>query len=201
MDIDPLASDLFDQYMAHSGDGASSVLQVHTLATNSSSLHPHIPPEPSPPPAPLPPPPPPVSSTGRPTRTHRLPRRFRDDLPERVPALPDVDPNTTPSFDATPTVTTRRVILIVRDRLVTALNSFGLWRSYPRRPSYDPDNFVDPLDLSSSAPAAPITEASPHDPPWPFANMSIHRIMTWLNTGSNSKTPAETTRIVRSTLR
>ena len=40
-----------------------------------------------------------------------------------------------------------RLRLIVRNRLRTAPNSFGLLREYLYRPSFDPDSFVPEVDL------------------------------------------------------
>lgn len=147
-----------------------------------------------PPPPPLPPPT--LSKSGRPVRDHRLPQRFRDILPERIPAITE---SYEPSEDVPPEPVLPRVVLIVRDRLATAINSFNLWRWYPRRPSSDPDDVVAHDDLSKGGPsiARPSDPAlSKFDPPWPFANMGIHRMMTWLNTGGSEKTEREATRLV-----
>jgi hypothetical protein len=46
------------------------------------------------------------------------PRYVEDQLPDPVPTLP------------------RRVILVVRDQLTTAVNSLGLWRKYLHRPTF-----------------------------------------------------------------
>ena len=68
--------------------------------------------------------PPPIQEftrTGRPRRNYRLPRRFQDFLPEPAsPAERDAEIGSI-----------RRVVLIVRDRLITVANSFGIWRDYP----------------------------------------------------------------------
>ncbi|KAF8161888.1 hypothetical protein BJ912DRAFT_935761 [Pholiota molesta] len=61
--------------------------------------------------------------------------RYQDNLPEPTSTLflqlyacigpqPEIGP-------------LRRVMLIVRDRLITTANSFGIWRDYPRRPTRD----------------------------------------------------------------
>ncbi len=124
-----------------------------------------------------------LTRTGRPRRNYRLPRRFDDFLPE--PASPtEMEPETG---------SIRRVILIVRDSLVAAANSFGVWRDYPRRPTRDPDASLTLDDLavnpSKSDPTtrsafdAPELPASQNLPYWPFANATIHRVMQWLNNG------------------
>lgn len=152
-----------------SSSGATPYPSLFSQVTTASP-----PPSPSPPP---PPAPPATSHIGHPTRQHRLPTQFRDNLPERVPPLDQTDIPSSAAQD--PTLTVRRVILIVRDRLATAANSFGLWRLYPRRPSYDPDDVVDSAELSTSraSVSTPFTLPESQKPPWPFANMSIHRMM------------------------
>ncbi|KAJ3967322.1 hypothetical protein EV361DRAFT_871713 [Lentinula raphanica] len=63
----------------------------------------------------------PANTAGqRPQRTRRLPARYKDFLPEGITAI-----------------------------LKTSLNSFGLWREYPHKPSYDPDGEVRIEDLSN----------------------------------------------------
>jgi hypothetical protein len=99
-----------------------------------------------------------------------------------------------------------RVLLIVRDRLVTVANSFGIWRDYPRRPTADPDVFLSFEDLSnahdhSMDPNLPSklpdqsTFLADSDRPfyWPFANPTIWRVMSWLNNGKTAKSEAEVT--------
>jgi hypothetical protein len=92
-----------------------------------------------------PPPPPLLTQSGRPRREYHLPKRFRDNLPEPPAPAP-----TTPSNSDSNTNPVRRVILIVRDRLVTVMNSFGIWRDYPERPSVDPDSHLTLEELSNS---------------------------------------------------
>jgi hypothetical protein len=86
-----------------------------------------------------------LTQSGRPRRQYQLPKRFHDNLPEPEAPLPA---ETEPAGSGTAARITR-VILIVRNRLVTALNSFGLWRDYPERPSFDPDSNLT-LDKSLS---------------------------------------------------
>jgi hypothetical protein len=101
----------------------------------------------------------------------------------------------------------RRVFLIVRDHLVTALNSFGIWRDYPERPSVDPDALLTLEDLSNrqhtTSPSfksrQPLgMESAPESRPsyWPFSNSTIHSIMQWLNNGKTAKSESETTDFV-----
>ena len=129
----------------------------------------------------------------RPRQTRRVPARFQDVLPE--------PPHTIPTSTAQLRLPT--VYLMVTNPLKTALNSFGLFRQYLFHPSHDPDALVDPSDLSNlttpvlSPPLPPSrSEEADRDPPWPFANMSIWRMMRWLNTGSSSKSEGEVNRLV-----
>ena len=158
---------------------------------------------------PLPLPAPQLTQSGRPQRQYQLPKRFHNNLPEPAALLP---PKTGPANCDSGTATRITwVILIVRDRLVSALNSFGLWRDYPERPTFDPDSnltledlatphrkseslhFTTPisndLDLSNSA--------SAHHTYWPFPNPTIHGVMKWLNNGKTVKSEAEITHFVQ----
>jgi hypothetical protein len=122
----------------------------------------------------------------------RYPRTIRDELP--IPPPPVPPPTQSHSV-------IRRVILHVRDTIRTGFNSFGLLREYPHRPSYDPEAFVPVENLASySQPAGPTLgqskSSAPHQLPWPFKNMSIYRLMEWMNTGSNQKSEGELNRLV-----
>ncbi|KAF8145659.1 hypothetical protein K438DRAFT_1424599, partial [Mycena galopus ATCC 62051] len=94
------------------------------------------------------------------------------------------------------------VILHVHDTMRSVCNRFGLLREYPHRPSYDPDSLLKPEDLANVHVPPPPEEPSDDppaaflDPPWPFRNMSIYRLMHWANSGSNSKSEGEVTRLV-----
>ena len=91
-----------------------------------------------------------------------------------------------------------RVFLIVRDGLKTVLGLFGLWRDYAHRPSYDPDSIVPDNDLAKPVPNHTSSHPRPShpEPPWPYQNMSTYCFMTWLNTGSKSKSEGEVQRLV-----
>ena len=135
-------------------------------------------------------PPIPLTRTGRPRRNYRLPRRFADYLPE--PA--------SPTEREQEMGTVQRVILIVRDRLVTIADSFGIWRDYPRRPTRDPDASLCLSDLAANPAQNDLTSHSvippeprhpPDQPHWPFSNVTIHRVMQWLNNGNTVKSEAQ----------
>ncbi|KAJ7585520.1 hypothetical protein C8J56DRAFT_788278 [Mycena floridula] len=87
-----------------------------------------------------------------------------------------------------------------------------MWRSYLHQPTYDPDSSV-PLselyntnqrrpevqdissELASDTNATPENPSEAPPPPYPFANMTVWRLMTWLNTGSNMKSEGEVDRL------
>jgi hypothetical protein len=178
-----------------------------------SPIHDFIP-GPLEPELPKPPPslPPPLTASGRPYRQRRLPRRFTDNLPEALAPAPTHYESQPEAGVAGPA---RRVLLIVRDRLVTAANSFGVWRDYPRRPTIDPDGSLSleelsnshriPSKLSESSPAdLPPTCSPDHDSKrpfyWPSQNATIWRVMAWLNNGKTNKSEAEATAFVETVI-
>lgn len=141
--------------------------------------------------------------TSRPSRLHRRPLRFRDELPVPPPAIEEPPPTAL-----------RRVILHVFDSFRTSLNKFGIGREYRHRPSYDPDAFVsvdqlsnipsDPQSISEPAPGHHSTGSPPPSqlPPWPWKNMSIWRLMTWKMTSTSGLTSeAQVTRLVSDVLK
>jgi hypothetical protein len=141
-----------------------------------------------------------------------VPRDFEDLLP----AEEDINPSDSSGNDLLPVIEAqnppqhriRRVLLTLRDSLQTAFNVIGLCRQYPRRPSFEPDKFVPSSLLAKSCP----TTAEMHDtqrpdpphgvsePPYPFPNMSIYRLITWMNSGSHQKSEAEVTSLVKDVL-
>ncbi|KAJ7732533.1 hypothetical protein B0H16DRAFT_1770162 [Mycena metata] len=143
-------------------------------------------------------PPPPEEQEGRRRREIRLPKRFRDILPEPlVPA--DAAPPEEPAQKRLPTVT-----LIVRDTFQTLKNRFGLWRSYLHRPTYDPDSLINLDDLSNQfpapvpVPAAPIPETPAHPA---AANKTTSLLMSWVNNGNAKKSAGEVNSLVHDVLR
>lgn len=125
-----------------------------------------------------------------------------DILPEAPTPVETVVP-------ANPPPLVRRVILHVHDHFVSAVNSFRLFRDYPDRPSYDPDAFIKITELSNVVPhssetlvAAASTQSEPLRPsaPWPFANMSIFRLMSFFNSGGTMKSASEANWLVNEVL-
>jgi len=137
------------------------------------------------------------SKLGRPQRTHQLPARFRDVLPE--PPLPAA---------LTPTEATSvipRISLIVRNPFRTDENSFGLWKEYLYRPSYDPDAFISAEDLyrpRTSTASVPDDEGNDPEPEHSthYSSKSVELLLDWQNTGSSAKSNEEVNRLVRAVL-
>ncbi|KAG2739784.1 hypothetical protein P692DRAFT_201872909 [Suillus brevipes Sb2] len=97
----------------------------------------------------------------------------------------------------------RRVLLTLRDTLQTPFNSFGLSRLYPRRPSFEPDGFVPSSLLGKTCPTAPQEVDSPPRvlaPPYPFHNMTIYRLMSWMNSGSSRISETKVATLVKDVL-
>ena len=146
------------------------------------------------------PPPPLFTQSGRPRREYRLPKRFQDNLPE-----PPAPATTTPQSVSDPDPPVCRVLLIVRDRLITLMNSFGVWHDYPERPSVDPDSLLNLDDLSTAhrsnnfiSHVMPSDSQAPELAPshWPFSNATVHGVMQWLNNGNTAKSEVETTKLI-----
>ncbi|KAJ7640945.1 hypothetical protein B0H17DRAFT_1148855 [Mycena rosella] len=90
--------------------------------------------------------------------------------------------------------------------LRNVLNTFGLWRSYLHRPTYDPDSLVSLDDLSnqfaqrqnptqSTQPPATTSAAPPST-----ANYSTSRLMRWFNNGTTTKSQGELNSLVHDVL-
>ena len=144
------------------------------------------------------PPPSGFTQSGRPRREYRLPKRFRDNIPEPPAPVSATPPNLDP---------VRRVILIVRDRLTTVTNSFGIWRDYPRRPSADPDSLLTLEELSNSHRDSNTPNTTPDSHPsdsrssyWPFSNATVHTVMQWMNNGQTMKSEVETTKFIHNVI-
>jgi hypothetical protein len=156
------------------------------------------PPSPSPStslPLPLPPPRP---SSGRPQRTHQFPARYRDMLPEPPP------PAASTPIEATGTSIVPRVSLIVRNPFRTTKNSFGLWKEYMYRPSYDPDAFISADDLYRPHTSAVVPQADDEDEHLDYSALysskTVELLLDWQNTGGSGKSDEELNRLVRAVL-
>jgi hypothetical protein len=146
-------------------------------------------------PLPLPLPHPSLSKSGRPQRTHQFPARYQDVLPEPPPPAASTHPE--------PISIVPRVSLIVRNPFRTAVNSFGLWKQYMYRPSYDPDAFITVEDLYR--PHASTIQVVPDDdseemPHSGCSSKSAELLSAWQNSGSSAKSNEEIDRLVHSVL-
>ena len=133
---------------------------------------------------------------GRPRRKHRLPARYRDNLPEPAPIVKPTDEMCRPSEAPAPFLP--RIRLIVRDSIRTMANTFGLWREYLHRPSFDPDSFLPSDDLTPAGKAqtdiqetsSAVCERSPSK------NPTVDLLLDWQNTGSELKSNGEVNKLV-----
>jgi hypothetical protein len=80
-----------------------------------------------------------------------------------------------------------RINLIVRDTFKTIQNSFGIWREYWHRPSYDPDAFVSVADLAQPHPSSHTVESPNLLPDRGYRNKSVSLLMNWQNDGDTTK--------------
>ena len=100
--------------------------------------------------------------------------------------------------------------MYIFDSLQTSFNKFSIVCNYCHRPSYDPDVFLTLNQLSnitcepaggSSRTVALDIPSLPPALPWPWMNMSLWRLMTWMMTGSTQKSGAEVTCLVHEVIR
>ncbi|KAG1853937.1 hypothetical protein DFJ58DRAFT_728071 [Suillus subalutaceus] len=126
----------------------------------------------------------------------RIPRPFEDVPPADEDANYSNNVDTPPAQNAQSRI--RRVLLTLRDTLQTNFNSLGLSRLYPCRPSVEPDECVPSSLLSTTCPTIVQETDLPGilPPPYPFPNMTIYRLMSWMNIGSSKKSEGEVARLV-----
>ncbi|KAG1776447.1 hypothetical protein EV702DRAFT_1279228 [Suillus placidus] len=129
----------------------------------------------------------------------RIPRAFNDIkyLPEDLNICDNVNLPTLPARSRI-----KHVLLILRDTLQTTFDSVGFCRLYPRRPSFEPNKYIPSSSLAGLCPTVEGTDSSPKVflPPYPFPNMSIYRIISWMNLGPHQKSKAEIQRLVKDVL-
>jgi hypothetical protein len=128
--------------------------------------------------SPLQSPPPQFTEAGRPKRNYRLPAHYEDVNPEPLRPLNEEDEQ--------PTAMLPHLRLIVRNRLRTAMNSFGLLREYLYRPSFDPDSFVPSHDLHQVEGINHVSTPPPSPTPV-HRNESVEMLMNWKDSGISSK--------------
>lgn len=97
-----------------------------------------------------------------------------------------------------------RVSLIVRNPFRTTENSFGLWKEYMYRPSYDPDAFVAVEDLYRPhiSTVVPDDEEMHSEPEYSahYSSKTVKLLLDWQNTGSSAKSNEEVNHLVHSVL-
>ncbi|KAG2045493.1 hypothetical protein BDR06DRAFT_1015594 [Suillus hirtellus] len=82
--------------------------------------------------------------------------------------------------------------------LQTSYNSLGLYWLYPYYPSFEPDKFVPSMLLSTMCPkAVQENDTCILPPPYPFPNMMVYQLMSWMNSGSNKKSEAEVAHLMK----
>ncbi|KAJ7133151.1 hypothetical protein C8R44DRAFT_730346 [Mycena epipterygia] len=154
-------------------------------------------------PAPAPSPEPEVTPAGRPIRTKCLTWKLLQQLPEPPTPAPELVV-ADPDRDATPPPAPTAFI-------------FGLYREYPRLPTYDPDSTISLNDLSDipKPPAASLPSESRRVSPanvvpsalapsatgenipyYPFPNSTAYGITDWMWSGSPLKSIQEVTKLV-----
>jgi hypothetical protein len=138
-----------------------------------------------------------------------VPRKFNDILPDdediNPPNVPGNDPSLVAKKQDSSQRRIQRVLLTLRDTLQTAYNIFGLSRQYPRRPSFEPDKFVPSFLLAKTSPTSikvhdtqePDPSRGVREPPHPFPNMTVYRLMMWMNSGSHQKSQTEVMHLVQ----
>lgn len=130
----------------------------------------------------------------------RIPKPF-DDIEHPAGDLVDVNNPDIPSLPTRPRI--QHVLLTLRDTLQSAFNSFGIFRFYPRRHSFEPSKFILSSLLAKSCPIVVQgtgSEANVLPPPFPFPNTTVYRLMSWMNSGSHQKSEAEVQRLVKDVL-
>src|SRR6266581_942341 len=143
----------------------------------------------------------PLSQSGRPLRVHRLPARYQDIYPEAPhPAASSSSSPAAATTDPSETAVIQRVTLVVRNRFRTAPNTFGLWKEYLYRPSYDPDACISPEDLYLPHTSTIVLDEEATEEVSIYTNKSTELLMNWQNSISTQKSNEETTRLVHSVL-
>jgi len=91
----------------------------------------------------------------------------------------------------------QHVVLVVRNHFQTPANTFGLWKDYLYRPSYDPDTFVSAEDLyCPHYSVVIISDTDRTAEPLLYTNETTQHVLEWQNTGSSTKSNEEVTHLV-----
>ena len=139
---------------------------------------------------------PPLTQAGRPARNYQLPKKYHPDpLPEPPCPAVQLDNAGAPSSRILP-----HIKLIVRDTFKTIRNSFGIWREYWHRPSYDPDAFVSVADLAQPHSSSYSVESPDLLPDRGYRNKSVSLLMNWQNDGDTTKSDSSINKLVNEVL-
>ena len=139
---------------------------------------------------------PPLTQAGRPVRNYQLPKRYHPDpLPEPPCPAVQLENAGAPCLRILP-----RINLIVRDTFKTITNSFGIWREYWHRPSYDPDAFNSIADLARPHPSSISVESPDLLPDRGYRNKSVSLLMNWQNDGDTTKSDGSINKLVNEVL-
>ena len=92
--------------------------------------------------------------------------------------------------DEQPTAALLRLRFMVRNRLQTPTNFFGLLREYLNRLSFDPYSFVPEVDLHRVGGTNPVFVLPP-SPSHVHRNESVEMLMNWKDSGTSTKSDAE----------
>lgn len=134
-----------------------------------------------------------MTATGRPYRQRRLPARYHDVLPEApIPVAPR-------SPSESQQLRPPRISLLVRNYYQTNPNTYGLWKQYMYRPSYDPDASIMPQDLYRphwSTFSLVDSQPEVNNEALRYKNKTVQLIMDWQNTGRSIKSNEEVMRLV-----
>ncbi|KAJ7104784.1 hypothetical protein C8R44DRAFT_639959 [Mycena epipterygia] len=161
------------------------------------------------------------TAAGRPIRAKRKTWKLLQQLPEPAPAPVNPEPQAEEATPDPPPPTLNWVWTGIR----TTVNTFGLYREYPSLPTYNPDEALTVGDLSdipggtrSNTATIPsqLTPFAPEDTPptatsppsasdastespaytGPFRNWSVMGLMSWMWTGSSTKSIEEMDKLV-----
>ncbi|KAF7301977.1 hypothetical protein MIND_00763800 [Mycena indigotica] len=157
---------------------------------------------------------PPVKrKSGLPARRTRVPAKFNDAAPPPAPRLrrlrsaltnPGVGPVSLPPSQSQPEIDAAPPAAPSQQWLQTEPNEFGLYKVYPRRPTHDPDAFVQPKDLYRVAQHDERSSESIPLPtePWfyPFPNPSVAHLIKYHVEEENPQSIAGFDRFIQSIL-
>jgi hypothetical protein len=110
-----------------------------------------------------------------------------------------------PILGPSETTVVQHVTLIIWNQFQTAPNTFGLWKKYLYRPSYDPDAFISPEDLHCPHTSTIVLYEDSdleqtEEAASVYSNKSSKLLMNWQNSYSINKSNEETTQLVHSIL-